>query len=348
MPNKRAFRQRARITVYACTVLAFALAGAAEASEAQRCQANKLRAAGAEARAGLACEAKALATGDTAACRGAAEERRDDAFTRLEAGGVCTTTGDSDDIGEEVAALVAAALAELRPGGPAASECTAAQLALLGRAMRKLTAAHAHDQRYPDPGGLLSRLAVLEARFDRAFARSVAHGDCLSSADSAGAWAIVAAAAARLRGLLAPTCGDGIRAQTEACDGSDTGACPGACRSDCSCETCPCWTTESLEATFPPGFFDQNGRGGATCPSGAVIGVGSVATCFIPEPRGPGFHLPRSAAVVIQSNTCLFYAELDPGGAGSCGVPSIVSVTPAQAALCVDELLASKLVEECP
>ncbi|MCW5890791.1 MAG: hypothetical protein KIT14_09585 [bacterium] len=42
-------------------------------------------------------------------------------------------------------------------------------------------------------------------------------------------------------GTLSPcgTCGDGVRTGTEACDGADTGICPGACNADCTCAPPP-------------------------------------------------------------------------------------------------------------
>lgn len=42
-------------------------------------------------------------------------------------------------------------------------------------------------------------------------------------------------------GTLSPcgTCGDGVRAGTEQCDGADTGVCPGGCLADCTCGAAP-------------------------------------------------------------------------------------------------------------
>jgi len=317
MPKMQSFRNRARSIAFAAWILACPIvAGAAKNGAAERCQANKLRAAGAEARARLACEAENLESGGSAPCAHDAEQRRAAAFLRFEERGGCRTSDDSDDVGEAIDELIAIALAELRPGGPAASACTDAQLDTLARASRKLTAAYAYDVRNPDPEGLASRLESFQASFDRAFERAALHGDCLSGKSAYVGWAIVTHGTDGLRGLL--------NAQ------------------------CPCWTTELLEATFPPGFFDENGRGGAVCQTGDVTGVSSASTCFLPEPRGPGYHLPRSTASVLGSDYCLAFVDNDPGGSGSCGLPTLTSVTQQEADRCVEELLASRLFDECP
>src|SRR5690606_3223507 len=82
---------------------------------------------------------------------------------------------------------------------------------------------------------LAKDLAAAEEKFEKAFARAVAKGDCLSQATAAEAYAVIAQAGARLLGKLSPSCGDGILASSEACDGSETGTCAGDCLPDCTC-----------------------------------------------------------------------------------------------------------------
>jgi hypothetical protein len=409
--------------------------GSHAATAAQKCSAAKLAAAAHEASTRLLCEARDLDSGADAACVARARARRDRVFQVVEARGGCATVADSTAIGGIVDDLDASLLAELRPGGPATSKCTAAQLGAAARAVRKIVQAYARNARNPNADRLAAALAGAQALFNRAYARAESKGDCLSATSRFEAYPLVTAGAARLRGTLEPACGDDVQAGSEECDGSDTASCTGPCAEDCTCVTgcgdnvvdpgeacdgagcvaedptgcfprgwsnecqccaqaspcyvrgfvptpvevpcctgvceipgpeagpnvmtfcteppatpCPCWTSASIDATFPPGYFDQAGRGGVVCNAGgSVSSMGAADFCTLPQPGGPNFELSRAGAGVVPGN-CTLFTELDANDDGWCDLPpTLQSLTPAQEAACVTALQASQGYQaECP
>jgi hypothetical protein len=432
-------RPIARVLCGTAVIVLVEASQAAPPSPAQRCQATKLVAAGSEARNLLLCARRHLAAGTDPACIAAAAQRRNRAFSRAEARGGCDTTGDSPDVGAETSALLDDALAALRPGGPAPSRCTQAQLAALGRAIAKIALAYSRDRCLsefaPYPAAVSEALADAES----AFARASVKGDCLATTSAQQAEAILIEAVRRLRGKLCPAYGDGVRTASEECDGGDAASCNGPCQANCTCpaqtcgnglvepgeqcdgascpgtepgeygcfapgsgngcqccaetgacyirgfgavtpvevpccsgtcnipgleagpdvmvfctqpppEPCPCFTSATLDATFPPGFFDENGRGGAVCDPPESVGIAAADTCFLARPVGGGFDLTRSGAAVVGGSSCTLFVDLDPDNTGFCsGPPLLTGITPAQAAGCIGELQASEIYQtECP
>ena len=322
-------------------------------ADAAPCVFVKLAAAGQEVAARLRCEARDLDTGVVPACVATAATRRQLAFAAAEAEGGCQTTGDSAAIGDAVDDLVASLRTALLPGGPGSSLCTEGQLRAAARAARRLMQAYARNARQPDAARLNQRIADAQELFTAPFTDAVALGSCLSATGDVAAFTMLGQGAARLRGLLEPSCGDGVRAPVEPCDGDDLGSCPGTCTASCTCDmsaVCPCWTRTVIDATFPPGYFDQNGRGGATCDSPTGIrGVVSSDTCFFPRLVNPGFDITRAGAVILEGSSCALFADLDIGNDGSCDVPPLLtSISAAQESACIAELEASEVYQtEC-
>ena len=238
----RTIRLAAAGSALAATGFLTLLAASANAAPtpAQRCAAAKLLAAGAEARSALSCVQRSLATGAHDACVANAAARRDASFAAAESRGGCATTGDSAAVGSEVEALLDATLTALRPGGPAASGCTSAQLKAASVAIAKLAQAYARDERYPDPVRLGATVSATLGKLVGAFARAASRGDCLSTTNGVEAGTIVRTAAERLRGTILPFCGDGVRAGAEVCDGAEHGSCLAGCDLDCTCSPPAC------------------------------------------------------------------------------------------------------------
>lgn len=428
----------------AVSLLIAAPAGATTPPPAARCLADKTVAAGIEARAAIGCAQRALASGNDTACRAKAAGRRADAFDAAEARGGCAQVADSIPVGGEVGALHDALVATLRPGGPAASKCTAMQLAAAARTVAKLARGHARDDRSPDAVRLASSIAAAYAQLATALSRAAARGDCLSTTDAAQVRALLERAVARVRGTLIPSCGDDVRAGSEACDGADLGGCPQACGSDCTCAspppvcgngvieqgeecdggtvcrnrrpgeygchappddhacqccattgpcyvrgfgnaapvetpcctgtcdvpgpeagpnaiafcsdlppaTCPCWTAATIDATFPPGYFTTDGRGGASCyAADGVFGVATADQCDLPMPAGGTLTSPRAGVAMLGLFGCTMYSDLDPEDDGYCSVPPFFWSLDSsrEGAACLAEVTASQAYQSaCP
>lgn len=453
----------------ALAVIAATSAQAAPPSAAQRCSAAKITAVGQEAGALLLCDARGGVAGADPACAASASAKRVAAFQAAEARGGCLTSGDSAALGNEVGALHGAVLAALRPGGPSASRCAAAQLASAGRTLRKLAQAYVRNARQPDPAKLSAQLASVLAQFLRAFDRAGAKGDCVAFPPASQISMLLTIDAARLRGKLEPSCGDDVQAGTEQCDGTDHVTCSGNCAADCTCAVpvcgngiaepgevcdgaddaacdgspcaadctcaspvcgnnftepgeecdgsgctsgdpggctmpgaingcsccasaspcysrsggtptspgfpcctgvceipgpeagpdvvvyctqptavCPCWTTASLDARFATDYFDQNGRGGATCDPAGTVGIAANDTCFVERPigSGEGFNLTRAGFAALLPGACVVYDDLDSENDGVCdGPPTITPTTNEQNAACVATLRASAVYQ---
>jgi len=159
-------------------------------------------------------------------------------------------------------------------------------------------------------------LAKAETKFDAQFAKIDADGDCPAGFDSSSVGADVDTCVAELADrFAAQDCGDGILAADETCDDGDRDDGDG-CNSSCQLEaTCPCWTTESLNAAFSPTYFSENGRGGELCHVSSSTGpgdsFGSFSTDVCPD------NTQRSG-IEGNATACLVYADQDPENDGSC------------------------------
>lgn len=120
-----------------------------------------------------------------------------------------------------------------------------------------------------------------------------------------------------------------------------------------SLPTCPCFTRAALDAAFPPGYFDLNGRGGAVCRDESTsVAIFSAGTCTWNRPPLPGpFEFSRAGAGVVPGEACgPLTPDIDPDDDGNCDTifGILQSVTPLEAAACIDELRASQLWQaEC-
>ncbi len=115
--------------------------------------------------------------------------------------------------------------------------------------------------------------------------------------------------------------------------------------------TCNCWSTAQIDASFPPGFFDAEGRGGAVCaPPESIDGLIAADSCQFGPPPPNGFLFPRGGAILAETSCVLFSDDdLDNDGQCSSVYPTVTSVTPGQRALCRELLQASAAYQaECP
>ncbi len=116
--------------------------------------------------------------------------------------------------------------------------------------------------------------------------------------------------------------------------------------------TCPCWSTAEIDASFPAGYFDAAGRGGALCtPPETLGGLIAADSCFLPGPSGNDFYLPRGGVMVLRGPACVWFDDGDADDDGQCvgSLPTVTYVTPGEAAQCIVELEASAAYQaECP
>lgn len=316
-----------RATALLVLVSAGAAQGAPPTAE-QICRATRLLAAAEEAQAGLLCVRRALAGVSDPGCRDRAAAVRDAAFARAAARGGCPAGQDSATIGEAVASWVGSTAAQLVPGGPSPSACTARQLAAIARAVVDLARAYALDQRAPDARRLGVRLDGADARAAAAFARAAAHDDCLSRVVPPQLTGIATVMASDLRDRTCPACGI----------------------------ECPCWRSTTLEAAFPPGYFTASGRGGAVCRFDENgIALESADTCVLPRDGSlPELTYPRAGAFVpalIGGGLCAsLLTDVDPTNGGTCDHPPAIrnALSAEQSAACVAALRASRVyAREC-
>jgi hypothetical protein len=115
--------------------------------------------------------------------------------------------------------------------------------------------------------------------------------------------------------------------------------------------TCDCWSTAQIDAAFPAGFFDAEGRGGAVCaPPETLGGLIAADSCQFGPPAPNGYVFPRGGAMVLESS-CVLHTDEDLDDDGQCSsvFPTVTAVTPGQAALCLELLQASAAYQaECP
>jgi len=286
---------------------------------ALRCQVAKLDAAGMAARMRMFCEAASVASGATPDCLAKVDETLRLAFARADQGGACTIPGDASDVQTDLVNYGNNVVSSLRGGaGPAPSRCTQSELRAAARNIGELARANAQNLRSPDATRLASDVASAASRLDAAFARARKSRDCLSETNQSE-W---------VSSLL----------QTEA-----SRLVPG----------CPCWTSAGIDAAFPPGYFDGDGRGGAVCSDDATgVGLSTTDTCLFSAGMGGGLtlHLPRGS-VGVSGTTCgNNLSDLDPDDDGQCNDVSLaVSIAAAQVKACVVEIKSSQAWQtECP
>lgn len=282
------------------------------AAPSLRCALAKLHATGVEARARLLCEQRELRSNVLGTCQPTAVARREAAYARADATGVCDETGESEVLGDALVDLILSLRLVLVPGGVHPSRCTAAQLRGAARAIGEIVAAHVRDVRTPDASRLSASLAAARARLAATFARAAAAGDCLSNAPAESVADLLEPAAAGFRNLLLGSCS--------------------------------CWTTAQLAAAFPPGFFDTAGRGGASCSAlSTLTSVSASDSCTLFGPVGQSFVLPRGGVAVLDATMCVLIGDTDPSNSGTCSdAPTIRRVTPSEAAVCGARLRASQ------
>lgn len=123
---------------------------------------------------------------------------------------------------------------------------------------------------------------------------------------------------------------------------------------DCSDESlagavCPCWTSESIDATFPDGYFDAAGRGGATCQIGGTV-ISLVSNDRCTYEFGPtSVETPRAGAAILVGDQCTMLPDLDPDDDGACiGPPDLVNLGAIERQVCIEEYGESQAyVREC-
>ena len=135
------------------------------------------------------------------------------------------------------------------------------------------------------------------------------------------------------------------------CDQFDDGGINGSCP-QLSPITCPCWSAEAIDATFPPGYFMQNGRGGVQCafpePDFYTLRVESRDTCVVTTAH-IRFDSPRAGVGFVGGLGCLLHGDYDPAETGDCsGIPIATPTSDREQAACESELRASQLWQsEC-
>jgi hypothetical protein len=95
--------------------------------------------------------------------------------------------------------------------------------------------ARAKDQGHPDPSRLAAAFAKTDGACLASFVKAETLGDCPAAVDAAYECGRPIYWDGWISGALVPVCGDGMRYGAEECDGQDNAACPGRCRTDCTC-----------------------------------------------------------------------------------------------------------------
>lgn len=230
------------VAMLAAGTLLLAVPTLAATTPESRCSAKKLKAAARTARAYTRCWVDATVKYGgflSPACASKALDPLADRFARVEASGGCATSDDAAAIRSivELAINDVVALIDHEAG---AELCTILKLRAVGSKLYAIVAAHARDVRSGDPAALAKAIARAEARFTDRFAAAEGMGPCANAAATASeVEARLDGPLARLRGTLAPTCGDGVAAGSEVCDGADS-SCSGRCLPDCTCAPIVC------------------------------------------------------------------------------------------------------------
>jgi hypothetical protein len=160
-------------------------------------------------------------------------------FSAAEKRGGCADQGDQGDVSNSINALVSAIAAELRPA-QTASGCAAIKLRAAGRRATRILSANGRNQRTPDAAKLAHAIQSADLAFAKNFALAETRSDCLTTSDEATVKAMLDDNLHVVIGLIVVSCGDGVRAGQEQCDGNDATACSGLCQSDCTCPSPAC------------------------------------------------------------------------------------------------------------
>jgi hypothetical protein len=312
--------------VRAAGLAVLAIAGSVHAAgtPAQVCAAAELKAAAKAANARLACHAKAALRGADVdpTCLAKADDKLAAAFAKAEATGGCVSNGRAGLVDAVLDSSVGAFVAAVRPT-PDANRCAAATLEAIGKDALGELGCHAAAAKR---GGAVAAacLANADARLASAFAKAEGKPPCPTSGDAA-------AIATSVNELV-----DDVVAALPTT--TTTTTIP-------SGDSCPCYIAQHL-ANVPTNYFDLHG--GAVC-SDERLATADTCSFWFP---GSSFPIEVSqAAIGVNDDDCMFWAELDFNGDGTCdsGPGTVTSVTPAQREACIQLLHASAVYESaCP
>lgn len=217
-------------------------APAASADEAaDRCGADKLKAAGRLGQSVFGCEATAARRGEPldAACVSTADGKMADSFTRAEDRGGCATEGDAAAVSASVEADTAAIVAALAPDpDQAARICASSKMKAAGKHYAALLTCwfkSARRSEGPDPA-CLDRASQ---KLTSAFAKAESKGGCTTSGDASAIAVDNDAAVLAEAASLSPVCGDGVVGPDQECEQAADAACPGSCSATCACDFPP-------------------------------------------------------------------------------------------------------------
>lgn len=261
----------------------------ATGTPAQVCAGAKMKAAGKSAGLKLSCHAKASRQGGTvdATCLAKATDKLASSFSKAEAHGGCSTTGDAAGISDTIDSSVGAFAAALRPTA-SANRCAGFKLKATGKKVKKKLGCHGKATR---KGVAVDSecLAKAEAHFSSSFADAEAHGPCLTTGDAGGiedqvdqlvndVVAALPSGGGTTTTTLGAVCGNGVREGSEQCDTNPEPICQSSGRSGCfpagDADECKCCT-----APGETGLIDVGGQ----VPNECCDGQG-------PQPAGPGAY----------------------------------------------------------
>lgn len=208
---------------------------------ADRCGADKLKAAGRFGQAVLGCEAKAARAGESvdAACVSAAAGNITESFTRAEGRGGCATVDDAAAVAVSVEADAAGIAAALAPDPvDAARICASSKMKAAGKhysATLLCWFKSAKQSEGPDP----TCLDRATQKLTIAFTKAESKGGCTTTGDSPDIAVEATAAILARAASISPVCGDGVVGPDQECELTADAACPGLCNAACACEFPP-------------------------------------------------------------------------------------------------------------
>src|SRR5262245_19756093 len=231
--------RRSRLRTLAVTVIAVAAEAHAATPPGVRCEAKKLVRVGLAARSILRCHAVAAGTGRgvEVGCVGDARADLLARFAQLDATQTCET-GDGQTVANDVDTFVGEIVSLLRRQ-PAASACVAAKLRATATHARDLLKAIAKGELTSDATRYQDGRSRASSRLLAAFSAAEQGADCQTVDDQATvAQTVYYDLGIRVTRRFFHTCGNNVVGPAEECDLFSTAACPGACKSDCTCKTC--------------------------------------------------------------------------------------------------------------